>query len=118
MSGDLRGTVGVSADARAIALTATAPVAATRREPVTVVAPLPPAPPPSPVPPTMPAAADIDTRELEAVHTGGLDAPGRAATADADRLALLEAVQRGEIDVDEALQRLEDRNDAGSNPDQ
>lgn len=120
MSGDLRGKVGVSAEARAIALTATSPVAATRREPVAVLPPMPPAPepPPSPVPPAMPAAADIDARELDAVHTGGLDTPGRAATADADRLALLEAVQRGEIDIDEALQRLEDRSDAGSNSDQ
>ena len=117
MSGDLRGNAGVSAEARAIALAATATVAAARREPVAVVAPMPPAPepPPSPVPPTMPAA-QIDARELDAVHTGGPDAPGRAAAADAERLALLEAVQRGEIDIDEALQRLEDRNDASSSP--
>lgn len=122
MSGDLRGSLGASAEARAIALVPATPAVVARPEPVAAMAPTPP-PPPIPVAPTAPESPPVpgasvgEDHDHDTVHTGGLDAGGRAATDEADRLALLEAVQRGEIDIDEALQRLEDRSDPSPEPD-
>ncbi len=116
VSGDLRGRLGASDGARSLALRSSGLPA----PPAPPAAPAPPAPPaapaaPAPVAPAAPPAplvARDESGDLEAVHTGGLDAGTSAPSPAADRLALLEAVERGEIDIEEALQRLEDRKDA------
>ena len=93
VSGDL--------DARLVSL----PSAATlsdRSLPPAPRAPSPPSGPPAapqPPPPAEPGAALADAE-------GGADRPDRA-NDEATRLAVLEAVERGEIDVDEALRRLD-----------
>ncbi|MBA2521090.1 MAG: DUF4097 family beta strand repeat protein [Chloroflexia bacterium] len=119
VSGDLHGALGASPEARALGLHTEPP-------PMTPAPPAPPAPdapavPPAPsspiASPTPPAVATAaDRAETGTVHTGGLDDHQPAASAAADRLALLEAVERGEIDIEEALQRLEDRKEPDAGP--
>jgi hypothetical protein len=139
VSGDLRSAISASREARALARqvsdslrqAATAVAAAsTALAPTLVVPPVPstlvvpPTPPTPPTPPVSPVApvrdespvatdttARPDDATPDAVHTGGLAAGATAPTGEAERLALLEAVERGEIDIEEALQRLEDRDD-------
>ena len=67
--------------------------------------------------PSMPVApADGSQREREPVNTDARpDAARPTAPDSAERLAVLEAVERGEIDVEEALRRL-DVADASVNP--
>jgi hypothetical protein len=90
------------------------PAAADRAEPRTPPPPVPPVPPTPPVPPVPPTPEVTERPQvpLDAATdaaTGADDAPGRADAADDDheaRLAVLEAVERGQIDVEEALRRL------------
>jgi hypothetical protein len=67
------------------------------------VAPAPPAPPPAPPPPE----SWVHGEGNATVPNVGGEAPQPTAHSDTDRLAVLEAVERGEIDVEEALRRLE-----------
>lgn len=90
----------------------TAPVPETPRTPQ--VPPTPAAPGTPPVPPTPPVAssepATTDTAPLTdqaGKKTAGVD--------EAERIRLLEAVERGEIDIDEALARM-DRDGADGEP--
>jgi hypothetical protein len=92
-----------------------------------VVPPAPPAPPASPAPPAAPARPASPTAPAPPVvnwprgesNLGASDARAEAAQpaahGDAVRLAVLEAVERGEIDVEEALRRL-DGEDAATSP--
>jgi hypothetical protein len=76
-----------------------------------VDAPLPPEPPQSPAPLTGPrdfAGADV-------ARAADLDATLPAASGKPDRLAVLAAVERGEIDVEEALRQL-DGEEASATP--
>jgi hypothetical protein len=75
--------------------------------------PAPPAPPIAPAPPSSPSApAPVsvgwpgDEPDVTATSTRP-EAVQPAAPEEAERLAVLEAVERGEIDVEEALRRLE-----------
>lgn len=146
VSGDLRGSLGASREARTLAGQASdlpRPPASTVEDPAHPVAqglvptvpsvdhvppvpPVPPAPAVPPVPPVPPMpevvavpdagpALSSDASSMP-VHTGGLTAQAHPSTEAADRLALLEAVERGEIDIEEALRRLEDREDPDSTP--
>ena len=75
--------------------------------------PTPPAPPVAPVQPsspTEPAPLSVDWAANEVDVTAAFARPEAAQSTvqdDAGRLAVLEAVERGEIDVEEALRRLE-----------
>jgi hypothetical protein len=61
--------------------------------------------------PATPAAPLSESRVRDQIDADSLEAgmavPQPAAQGDAVRLAVLEAVERGEIDVEEALRRLE-----------
>jgi hypothetical protein len=73
--------------------------AATVTSPVNDVPPAPPIPPAPSAPPAPVIAPAPPSSPTEATQSMAED--------DADRLAVLEAVERGEIDVEEALRRLE-----------
>lgn len=85
----------------------------TPTSPVDDVPPAPPAPliapaPPAPATETAPLTVAEPRGELDlAVVSVGPEAAQSAAQDEAVRLAVLEAVERGEIDVEEALRRLE-----------
>jgi hypothetical protein len=66
-----------------------------RGPPAPVQPPTPPTPPVPPTPPQLPGAT--------------ADSPRGSATDDTDALEVLRALERGEIDVDEANRRLEGR---------
>ncbi len=117
VSGDLRGTLGASSEAAALGLRTEPPAAAPPPPaPPAPEAPAAPAAPASPIVPPAPqtATAGDDRAETDSVHTGGLDDQRPTASSAADRLALLEAVERGEMDIEDALQRLEDRKEPGA----
>ena len=108
VSGDL--AVGFAAADRAFvpASTPTSPL-----DDVPPAPPVPPAPaiaPDRPSLPTEPAPPTVSSPRGE-IDLAEIDARPEAAQAtgpgDAVRLAVLEAVERGEIDVEEALRRLE-----------
>jgi hypothetical protein len=107
VSGDL--AAGISA---AESVFVPAPSPAVFADDVPPAPPEPPAPPRVPAPPsppTAPAPSPMDWPRGElapAAANGGPEAAQPAAGAAA-RLAVLEAVERGEIDVEEALRRLE-----------
>jgi hypothetical protein len=125
VSGDLRGTVGASSGATSLARQAGEPTGRPSAAPIMPAAAHVPTPPPPPAPPMMPKAAPAappvpvtqatPESEPESVsgvgHTGGAEAGASSRMADADRLALLEAVERGEVDIEEALRQLDDRAD-------
>lgn len=100
VSGDLRATATVAAptDAPAAAPAPTAPFVAP--------APRPPAPPTPPEPPLVIPIAPTAASEEE-IDTSQEPAPAPLEGGATDRLAVLQAVERGEIDIDEALRRLE-----------
>jgi hypothetical protein len=108
VSGDL--TVGFAVMESASAF------ASTPISPTDDVPPAPPAPPAPPIPPaqpsspTEPAPLTVSRRDSEldlAKTSARLDAAQPTEQEEAVRLAVLEAVERGEIDVEEALRRLE-----------
>jgi hypothetical protein len=80
--------------------------------------PTPPAPPTPAVPPTPPTPPTPPVQAAQLADTGAApasDTPAAEATADdgassslddAERLEVLQALERGEIDIDEALNRL------------
>jgi hypothetical protein len=69
--------------------------------------PIPPAQPPSPIEPA-PLTVSRPESELELAETNARSNAAQSTVQDdAMRLAVLEAVERGEIDVEEALRRLE-----------
>lgn len=127
VSGDLS----ARADITAAASARTEPLATfSRTEPAPPIPPTPPMPATPPVPPTPPISvldADAPTRPIDAAPADSaattepaavepLMASGDAMPNDAapddeggdlDRLAVLQAVERGEIDIEEALRRLE-----------
>lgn len=74
-------------------------------EPV-ISTPPPPPTPPTPPRPEMPSASDANT------HSGAVDTlvPDAAGSPldEAERLSVLQALERGEIDIEEALSRLEE----------
>lgn len=77
--------------------------------PAQPVPPTPPAPPPTPqatepIRPAQPSAAP----PMEPTDTVPFTARDTTETAEARRLRLLEAVERGEIDIDEALAQMDD----------
>lgn len=93
VSGDLQVRLGVS------------PAASSPAAPTPVTVPAPPAAPVAPMPPhPKPAAAKPPGA---AVETPSDDAEAAPSEDEAARLAVLEAVERGEIDIDEALRRLD-----------
>lgn len=65
-----------------------------QRRPVAPVPPIPPVPPNAPVPPTAAVPPSASSR------------PQPSAPDEGDQLAVLQALERGEIDVDEAARRL------------
>jgi hypothetical protein len=93
----------------------------TRAEDVPPVPPTPPTPPGPPVPVTatptaqpssppgpVPVAMGGPRNEFDVAATNARPEAGQStAPEDAERLAVLEAVERGEIDIEEALRRLE-----------
>jgi hypothetical protein len=89
--------------------------ASTPISPTDDVPPAPPAPPPAVAPaqpssPTEPAPLTVSWPDSEldlAATSASSEAAQSTAQDDAVRLAVLEAVERGEIDVEEALRRLE-----------
>ncbi|MBA3644473.1 MAG: hypothetical protein H0W59_10455, partial [Chloroflexia bacterium] len=98
--GDLQIRLGVS------------PTAARPARPVSPVAPA--TPTAAPAAPVIPAPPSPPSPESAATAAPGQaeETPTRSATAappedEATRLAVLEAVERGEIDVEEALRRLD-----------
>jgi hypothetical protein len=111
----------VSGDLRAGARPATAPAASAARpqaapRPPADTAPIPawPITPPTPPTPSVPSVPSIPPmpatghpssyrQELDAQETAS-----RAATEDEDRLSVLQAVERGELGIEEALNRLDD----------
>lgn len=128
VSGDLRGALGASSGATDLARQTGAQAGRPSAPPSAPVAghpALPPAPIPPPVPevPPIPVVPPADTfasgsapdEERGSVHTGGPAAPSQPM-AEADRLALLEAVERGEVDIEEALRQLDDHADEPSEP--
>lgn len=113
VSGDLRARLDLARDATAG--TADAPTAAlVTPAPAMTVPPVPPVPPVPSIapeaPPTAaersPNAADLDTVPLPPPVEDATPLPATDDT-EAERLAVLQALERGEIDVDEALTRLE-----------
>ncbi len=110
VSGDLRAsaTVDTTRDGPSSIPTAPAPFTAPAPHP-----PAPPAPPAPPTPPDLPLVIPIaPTEPARATGTDDADAPPEPGIAPreggvTDRLAVLQAVERGEIDIDEALRRLE-----------
>ncbi len=66
-----------------------------------------PAQPSQPAPPAQPMAAVGDTVAPVASEAAGVTDTSGINAADAERLRVLEALERGEIDVDEALAHLE-----------
>ena len=112
VSGDLVARLATAAPAaRRTPVTGAAPVVPT----FDAAAPAPPAPPTPPAPPAPPAttadaAASVSTA-TPPVETPTEAEPIAATTPrrldEATRLAVLEAVERGEIDVEEALRRLD-----------
>jgi hypothetical protein len=89
--------------------------------PIAPVAPVPPAPPAPPVPPVAPAppaapapaatfsvgAASEPTSSAPVEPSTPVETAAEGAVDEETRLAVLQAVERGEIDVEEALRRLE-----------
>ncbi|MBW3633373.1 MAG: DUF2089 domain-containing protein, partial [Chloroflexi bacterium] len=108
VSGDLAARFATAESAFVPASTPTA-----RADDVPPAPPAPPAPvivperPSSPIEPS-PATVSWSRGEIDLAETeAGPEAPPPTAHGDALRLAVLEAVERGEIDVEEALRRLE-----------
>lgn len=133
VSGDLRGTVGASSGATSLARQVgdrTGSAFAAPSMPAAARAPMPPVPPEPPAPPVRPEVAAVEPpppatqfvpepateSAAGSVHTGGPDAGPPRRMADADRLALLEAVERGEVDIEEALRQLDDRDEDQPEP--
>jgi hypothetical protein len=114
VSGDLVAGIAAAETAFIPAATPTAPVdVVPAAPPTTPTPPAPPAPvsaPEQPAPPPEPAPLTVSWPRGE-VDRAATDVGPAAAQAtvqdDAVRLAVLEAVERGEIDVEEALRRLE-----------
>jgi hypothetical protein len=113
VSGDL--SAGISATERPFVPASPAPVG----EDLLIAPPAPPAPmappappaPPAPMAPPSPAAPLSESRAHDQIDAdspeAGMASPQPVAQGEAVRLAVLEAVERGEIDVEEALRRLE-----------
>ena len=73
--------------------------------PVSPVPPVPPVPPIPAIPPVPPVARVVPAAASESAPAA--TEPAGSAPAKADRLEVLQALERGEIDVDEALSWLE-----------
>jgi hypothetical protein len=108
VSGDLVAGFAIAESAFASASTSTSPT--------TDAPPAPPAPPAPAIPPAQPSAPTGPTpltvswpdSELDLADTNARSIAAQPAEQEeAVRLAVLEAVERGEIDVEEALRRLE-----------
>ncbi len=113
VSGDLR------ADARQASAAATArPAAAPPRSADTApipawpaIPPTPPTPPTPPVPPAQVMPTGAGTKEYSSAfrqETRAQDTASSSLSEDEDRLNVLQAVERGELDIEEALNRLDD----------
>lgn len=75
------------------------------------IPPTPPTPPTPPIPPAQVMHQDAPIMEHPAPFrqdTDAQEAASRALTEDEDRLSVLQAVERGELDIEEALNRLDD----------
>ena len=109
VSGDLRARLDIARDGTAASADAETAPLVTPVPPVPAMPAMPPMPPMPPRPPIAPeappTAADLDTVPLPPAAE---DAPLTATDdTEAERLAVLQALERGDIDVDEALSRLE-----------
>jgi hypothetical protein len=108
VSGDLTAGFAAAASSFAPSSSPTSPV-----DNVPPAPPAPPAPPVAPVQsssPTEPTPLNVDWPANEVDVAATIARPEAAQSTvqdDAGRLAVLEAVERGEIDVEEALRRLE-----------
>jgi Putative adhesin len=100
----------------AVADSSFASVSVTRSHPDDLSPPVPsmpsapgiaPTPPTAPAAPAPPAPTWPRDEVAPAMSNAGPDAAPSAEPGEAERLAVLEAVERGEIDVEEALRRLE-----------
>ena len=108
VSGDLAAGLAPAASSFAPAPTPTSPAddvpLAPPAPPASLIPPAPPASPPQPAPLTVSRPdSELDLAATNA-RSGGVQS---MVQDDAVRLAVLEAVERGEIDVEEALRRLE-----------
>jgi hypothetical protein len=108
VSGDLAAGLAPAASSFAPAPTPTSPAddvpPAPPAPPASLIPPAPPASPPQPAPLTVSRPdSELDLAATNA-RSGGAQS---MVQDDAVRLAVLEAVERGEIDVEEALRRLE-----------
>ena len=114
VSGDLRAGRGASSQSAALSRHAVgaASIAAPRLDATPWSPPSPAAPPAPPTPPAPPVPAmpvGSVASDPGVVHTGGPTVTPEFGNGG--RLALLEAVERGEIDIEEALRQLEERAD-------